>query len=175
MVFWNATKREARTIVPRTVCGRVKFLKASCGEMPGEGRLRCSRRGLSAPALNETGTSEDDVRLHGSHGEFEIFSSRAPRQMHFFGQCLPNEGARLTAMHTTRCASASDSWSDYHRDVRRNHCDRHWIHLVKHLDRVALYGTDVSRLATKRQHFSPDFLSAQVHEEWPDGVTDTER
>lgn len=43
--------------------------------------------------LNEKGSREDDVRLHGSHGESEIFSSRAPRQMHFFGQCLPNEGA----------------------------------------------------------------------------------
>ena len=41
--------------------------------------------------LNEKGSREDDVRLHGSHGESEIFSSRAPRQMHFLGSAFPTK------------------------------------------------------------------------------------
>ena len=100
-------RRRERTIVPRMVCGRVKFLKASCGEIPGEGRLRCSGRDLSGPALNETGSREDDVRLHGSHGESEIFSSRAPRQMHFFW-AVPSQRRRLTdsCAHETSCFGA---------------------------------------------------------------------
>jgi hypothetical protein len=40
--FQKAQKRSReRTIVPRMVCGRVKFLKASPGERPWAGRLRC--------------------------------------------------------------------------------------------------------------------------------------
>ena len=57
-------------------------------------------------ALNEKGSREDDVRLHGSHGESEIFSSRAPRRCTFWA--VPSQRRRLTdsCAHETSCFGA---------------------------------------------------------------------
>lgn len=66
------------------------------------------RRGLCqflCRALKGTESMEDDVRHDGLHFESEIFL--ATSRVHFFGQRLPDEGARLRAGRVTCGASTS--------------------------------------------------------------------